>query len=59
MHHLPTPTTRRGFLRHTGAGAGALALSWLLARDAAAGGKPAANPLAARKPRLTRATSWR
>jgi hypothetical protein len=45
---LPHPGSRRDFLLHSGAGA--LALSWLLDRDARAAGGPAANPLAARKP---------
>jgi hypothetical protein len=44
------PASRRDFLRQTGGGAGALALSWLLARDGLAASKPSANPLAARKP---------
>ncbi len=44
--------SRREFLCRAGGGLGAIALSWLLARDrfASAGGKPPANPLAARPP---------
>jgi hypothetical protein len=49
MHHS-LPSSRRDFLRQTGGGAGALALSWLLARDGFAAGKPVGNPLAQRKP---------
>jgi hypothetical protein len=45
------PASRREFLlRSGGGGCGALALSWLLARAAAAAGKAPVNPLAARKP---------
>src|SRR4051794_24126917 len=50
---VPTPAwppSRRDFLWRAGGGCGGLALSWLLARDAAAAGKPLPNPLAARKP---------
>jgi hypothetical protein len=46
--HFPAATTRRDFLLRAGGGCGALALSWLLARDGF--GAPAANPLAAKKP---------
>jgi hypothetical protein len=43
--------SRRRFLQQASGGAGAVALNWLLARDAAgAAAKPAANPLAAKKP---------
>jgi hypothetical protein len=49
--HIPPAHTRRDFLCRAGGGFGALALSWLLARDGhAAGLKPAVNPLAARAP---------
>jgi hypothetical protein len=50
--HIPLASSRREFLFQAGAGFGGLALSWLLARDARAGdsGKPAVNPLAAKKP---------
>jgi hypothetical protein len=52
--HLPIAQTRRDFLFRAGGGFGALALSWLLARDrtghAAVDDTPAANPLAARPP---------
>jgi hypothetical protein len=41
---------RRDFLRQAGGGCGALALSWLLARDGIAADKLPANPLAAKKP---------
>jgi hypothetical protein len=44
------PASRREFLWQAGGGCGGLALSWLLARDARAAGKPPANPLAAKKP---------
>jgi hypothetical protein len=46
--HLPRASSRREFLFRAGGGFGALALSWLLARDGRAG--PAANPLAAKPP---------
>jgi hypothetical protein len=53
-HHLPLGQSRRDFLFRAGGGLGGIALSWLLARDGAAGeretGKPLANPLAAKKP---------
>src|SRR5262249_14244407 len=45
-----TPLSRREFLWQAGGGGGALALNWLLARDAQAAGKAFANPLAAKKP---------
>src|SRR6476659_9278565 len=47
----PRPLTRRQLLLQAGGGCGALALSWLLARDGFAAPQPAsANPLAPRKP---------
>src|SRR4051794_40236118 len=46
--HLPRASSRREFLYRAGGGFGALALSWLLARDGRAA--PAANPLAAKPP---------
>ncbi|MBV9122246.1 MAG: DUF1501 domain-containing protein, partial [Planctomycetes bacterium] len=51
--HLPPARSRRDFLFQAGGGFGALALSWLLARDGYAVDTPAApeaNPLAARPP---------
>src|SRR5947209_6081814 len=53
--HLPAAQSRRDFLFQAGGGFGAVALSWLLARDGHAAGRPAvlhasANPLAARQP---------
>jgi hypothetical protein len=53
LSHFPPAATRRDFLLRAGGGCGALALSWLLARDgygAAAPPKAPPNPLAARKP---------
>ena len=48
-HHWPIATSRRDFLLRAGGGCGALALSWLLARDGVAA--PASvNPLAAQRP---------
>jgi hypothetical protein len=47
--HVPRAQSRRDFLFRAGGGFGALALSWLLARDGHAG-TPTANPLAARLP---------
>jgi len=47
--HWPRAQSRRDFLLRSGGGLGAVALSWLLARDGRAGA-PSANPLAARKP---------
>jgi hypothetical protein len=47
--HFPRAATRRDFLLRAGGGCGALALHWLLARDARADTK-SANPLAARPP---------
>jgi len=44
------PLSRRDLLLQAGGGCGALALSWLLARDGDAGPAPAGNPLAAKKP---------
>src|SRR5216684_4059014 len=54
-HRFPIAQSRREFLFQTGGGFGALALSWLLARDGYAADqpvskKPAANPLAAKPP---------
>jgi hypothetical protein len=51
--HLPPARSRRDFLFQAGGGFGALALSWLLARDGYAVDTPAVpdvNPLAARPP---------
>jgi Protein of unknown function (DUF1501) len=52
--HLPVARTRREFLFQAGGGFGALALSWLVARDGYAGGGSgptlSANPLAAKPP---------
>jgi hypothetical protein len=52
--HLPwsrLPSSRREFLLQAGGGCGALALSWLLARDGlAVANPPSANPLAAKPP---------
>jgi hypothetical protein len=48
--HFPLAQSRRDFLCRAGGGFGALALSWLLARDGQAGEPKAANPLAARAP---------
>src|SRR6516164_8587840 len=48
-HHWPLATSRRDFLLRAGGGCGALALSWLLAREGGAA-VPRVNPLAARKP---------
>src|SRR5438105_15300770 len=52
--HLPRAQSRRDFLFHAGGGLGAIALSWLLARDGYAGPDAnslrSANPLAARPP---------
>src|SRR6516165_8482014 len=49
--HLPVARTRRDFLFQAGGGFGALALSWLLARDGYASfGNASENPLAAKKP---------
>src|SRR5262245_32182381 len=45
--HIPRARSRRDFLFEAGGGLGGLALSWLLARDAAAATKTT-NPLAAR-----------
>ncbi len=52
VHHIPRAHSRRAFLCRAGGGLGAIALSWLLARDrrAAAGGLSQTNPLAARPP---------
>src|SRR6516162_3789935 len=47
--HWPRAHSRRDFLLRSGGGLGAIALSWLLARDGRAD-PPSANPLAARKP---------
>src|SRR5216110_344925 len=50
--HIPAARSRRDFLLEAGGGFGALALSWLLARDgyAADTGKTPLNPLAAKLP---------
>ncbi len=47
--HIPIASSRREFLFQSGGGLGAIALQWLLARDAAAAEK-SKNPLAAKKP---------
>src|ERR1700722_10183591 len=52
--HFPHVTSRRQFLLQAGGGCGALALNWLLARDAvAASGQKLVNPLAAKAPHFT------
>jgi hypothetical protein len=48
--HWPHAASRRDFLLRAGGGCGALALTWMLAREARAADKSPANPLAARKP---------
>jgi len=53
--HLPLASSRREFLYQAGGGFGAIALSWLLARDGYAADAPgviraSANPLAAKPP---------
>jgi Protein of unknown function (DUF1501) len=49
--HFPRVTNRREFLLQAGGGCGALALQWLLARDAVAAPTPKlVNPLAAKPP---------
>jgi hypothetical protein len=50
--HLPPVRSRREFLFQAGGGFGALALSWLLARDSNAADRPPANPLAAKPPQF-------
>src|SRR5712692_10359757 len=52
ISHLPTANSRREFLFQAGGGFGAIALSWLLARDGYAtdSGRSSANPLAAKPP---------
>jgi hypothetical protein len=51
--HIPPATSRRDFLLQAGGGFGALALSWLLARDGYAAAKPPAiNPLAPKRPQF-------
>ncbi len=58
--HHPVARSRRDFLCRAGGGFGALALSWLLARDGFAADQrgPSANPLAARPPHFpAKATS--
>ena len=52
VHNVPRAHSRREFLCRAGGGFGAIALSWLLARDrrAAAGGLSQTNPLAAKPP---------
>jgi hypothetical protein len=54
VQHVPRAHSRREFLCRAGGGFGAVALSWLLARDrrAAAGGLSQTNPLAARPPHV-------
>jgi hypothetical protein len=47
--HIPIASSRREFLFQSGGGLGAIALQWLLARDAAAAEK-SKSPLAAKKP---------
>jgi Protein of unknown function (DUF1501) len=49
INHLPLAQTRRDFLFQAGGGFGAIALSWLLARDGSADSvRASANPLAAK-----------
>lgn len=48
--YIPATFDRREFLARAGNGFGGLALSYLMARDAQAGQKPVANPLAPRQP---------
>jgi hypothetical protein len=48
--YLPTAHSRRDFLVRAGGGFGALALSWLLARDGYGGEESGGNPLAAKQP---------
>src|SRR5437762_3083206 len=50
--HVPVAQSRRDFLFRAGGGLGGIALSWLLARDGAAGERETgkANPLAAKRP---------
>ncbi|HMF12490.1 MAG TPA: DUF1501 domain-containing protein [Gemmataceae bacterium] len=48
--HFPFARTRRDFILQAGGGFGALALSWLLARDGYGSEKPPSNPLAAKQP---------
>ncbi|HMF11380.1 MAG TPA: DUF1501 domain-containing protein, partial [Gemmataceae bacterium] len=48
--HLPLARTRRDILVRAGGGFGALALTWLLARDGYGSEKVSSNPLAAKKP---------
>jgi hypothetical protein len=48
--HFRMARTRRDFLLQAGGGFGAMALSWLLARDGHAAGKSSANPLAMKPP---------
>jgi hypothetical protein len=48
LHHFRPARTRREFLFQAGGGFGALALSWLLARDGYTAETPAANPLTAK-----------
>jgi hypothetical protein len=51
LSHFPLAQSRRDFLFQAGGGFGALALSWLLARDGYASfGNASENPLAAKKP---------
>jgi hypothetical protein len=48
--HFPVARSRREFLLQAGGGFGALALSWLLARESNAADTKTTNPLAARPP---------
>jgi hypothetical protein len=48
--HLPPARTRRDFLVRAGGGLGAIALSWLLARDGYGADQSNGNPLAAKQP---------
>jgi len=48
--HFPATRSRRTFLSQAGGGFGALALTWMLGRDARAGTQAADNPLAPRPP---------
>jgi hypothetical protein len=48
--HTPYSTSRRDFLLRSGGGCGALALSWMLARDGFGAEAALKNPLAVKKP---------
>jgi hypothetical protein len=50
VSHIPPAADRRDFLFRAGGGLGGIALSWLMARDAAASPTPTVNPLAPKKP---------